>query len=136
MKLEINTPALLFPAVSFLLLAYGNRYVAISGRIRQLANDEHVAGKGRPEQIAMLRRRVGLIRLMQTFAVASMLCCLVSMLLLYLENSAPGKIVFGLGLVLLIVSLIITLFEIQLSTRALDQELAEVATAINKAPLI
>lgn len=127
MKLEINTPALLFPAISFLLLAYGNRYVAISGRIRQLAADPAVAGTGRAGQIAILRRRVGLIRLMQTFAVASMLCCLVSMLLLYLQNTAPGKTVFGLGLVLLIVSLSVTFFEIQLSTRALDHELSEVS---------
>jgi Protein of unknown function (DUF2721) len=125
-KLEINTPALLFPAISFLLLAYGNRYVAIAARIRQLAADHTVTGTGRAEQIATLRRRVGLIRGMQTFAVASMLCCLISMLLLYLQNSAPGKIVFGVGLILLIGSLIITLFEIQLSTRALDQELADV----------
>jgi Protein of unknown function (DUF2721) len=127
-KLEINTPALLFPAISFLLLAYGNRYVAIAGRIRQLAADHTVAGAGRAAQIATLRRRIGLIRGMQTFAVASMLCCLVSMLLLlYLENTAPGKTVFGFGLLLLIVSLVITLFEIQLSTRALDHELADVS---------
>jgi hypothetical protein len=126
-KLEINTPALLFPAVSFLLLAYGNRYVAIAARIRQLAVDQNVAGHGRASQIVLLRKRVGLIRGMQTFAVASMLCCLISMLLLYLQNTAPGKIVFGIGLVLLIVSLIITLFEIQLSTRALDQELGDVS---------
>ncbi len=129
MKLEINTPVSLFPAISFLLLAYGNRYVAIAGRIRQLAADHTAAGSGRAAQIVTLRKRVGLIRGMQTFAVASMLCCLVSMLLLYLQNGAPGKTVFGLGLVLLIVSLVITLFEIQLSTRALDHQLADVSSA-------
>jgi Protein of unknown function (DUF2721) len=132
--LEINTPALLFPAVSFLLLAYGNRYVAIAGRIRQLAADQTVTGLGRTAQISTLRRRVGLIRGMQTFAVASMLCCLISMLLLFLENSAPGKVVFGLGIVLLIISLVITLFEIQLSTTALDHELADASHANQSDP--
>jgi peptidoglycan/LPS O-acetylase OafA/YrhL len=128
MDLEINTPALLFPATSFLLLAYGNRYVAIAARIRQLAKEAAAeTGLSRVSQIGTLRQRIGLIRAMQTLAVASMLCCLISMLLLYLDDPVPGKTVFGLGLMLLIASLIVTLFEIQLSTKALDQELAELS---------
>jgi Protein of unknown function (DUF2721) len=120
MDLEINTPALLFPATSFLLLAYGNRYVAIAARIRQLAKEAAAeTGLSRVSQIGTLRQRIGLIR--------AMLCCLISMLLLYLDDPVPGKTVFGLGLMLLIASLIVTLFEIQLSTKALDQELAELS---------
>lgn len=35
-EVTLNTPALLFPTISLLLLAYTNRYIAISNRIRAL----------------------------------------------------------------------------------------------------
>ena len=36
MELTLTTPALLFPTISLLLLAYTNRFVAIGSRIRNL----------------------------------------------------------------------------------------------------
>ena len=39
MSLSINTPALLFPAISLLLLAYTNRFLAIANVVRRLHDD-------------------------------------------------------------------------------------------------
>ena len=39
MEINITTPAVLFPAVSLLLLAYTNRFLALAGVIRKLHAD-------------------------------------------------------------------------------------------------
>ena len=38
MELSITTPALLFPAISLLLLAYTNRFLALAALMRDLYN--------------------------------------------------------------------------------------------------
>jgi ABC-type bacteriocin/lantibiotic exporter with double-glycine peptidase domain len=124
MRIELNTPALLFPAISFLLLPYTNRYLALANLIRnllqeQLSNpNERLIG-----QIRVLRRRIQLIRLMQTFAVAAMLLSMLCMLTIFLEWEGVGYTLFFLALVMMIISLAISLWEIQLSTHALNLQL-------------
>jgi len=44
MELSINTPALLFPAISLLLLAYTNRFLAIANLVRRLYEDYRKPG--------------------------------------------------------------------------------------------
>jgi len=44
MELSINTPALLFPAISLLLLAYTNRFLALANLVRKLP-DELITGQ-------------------------------------------------------------------------------------------
>jgi len=66
MEITLTTPALLFPAVSLLLVAYTNRFLALGSRIRSL----HTQFKSTPDdllegQIIILRKRVVLIRNMQ-----------------------------------------------------------------------
>jgi hypothetical protein len=39
MEITFNTPALLFPAISLLLLAYTNRFLAIANLVRKLYDD-------------------------------------------------------------------------------------------------
>ena len=36
MELTLTTPAIFFPAISLLLLAYSNRFLAIGSRVRSL----------------------------------------------------------------------------------------------------
>ncbi|MGL6040202.1 MAG: DUF2721 domain-containing protein, partial [Deefgea sp.] len=60
---SINTPSLLFPAISLLMLAYTNRFLAISSIIRQLY--EHHSNNPHDNilrQLGNLRQRVWLIR--------------------------------------------------------------------------
>lgn len=120
MELTIQTPALLFPAVSLLLIAYTNKFLAIANLIRKLYSDYEK--KQLPiliNQIHSLRRRLMLIRWMQVFGVASILLCVVTMFLIYGGWQIWAKILFALSLLLMIISLIISLIELFLSAGAL-----------------
>lgn len=120
MELNIQTPALLFPAVSLLMLAYTNKFLAIANLIRNLVSDyEKNQSTGHLKQIKSLRRRLMLIRWMQVCGVASMLLCVVTMFLIYEDWQVLAKILFGVSLLLMMASLVITLVEIGLSAGAL-----------------
>jgi len=126
MEISLTTPALLFPAISLLLVAYTNRFNAISSRIRSL-HSEH---KENPNdklvsQITSLRRRVYIIRNMQGFGVASLFLCIVCMFALFAGTILLGKIIFGMSLMLMLASLGYSLQEIRLSVQALNLELSE-----------
>jgi hypothetical protein len=121
MNIEISTPALLFPAISLLMLAFTNRFLTLATIIRGLHDryeDKHDENLGK--QIANLRHRVYLIRNMQAFGVASLFCCVVCMFVLFAGWVEVGKWIFALSLILMAVSLAISLREIQLSVGALD----------------
>jgi hypothetical protein len=120
MELNIQTPALLFPAVSLLLLAYTNKFLAIANLIRKLVSDyEKKKHHAHLKQIRSLRRRLMLIRWMQVCGVASMLLCVVTMFLVYENFQVWAKILFAISLLLMMASLVITLVEIMLSAGAL-----------------
>lgn len=127
MEITFNTPALLFPAITLLLLAYTNRFLAIASLIRKL-HDEYISGKKNKvllQQINNLKRRINYIRSMQALGVFSFLCCIVSMFAIYKEWTKAAEYAFALSLLSLLTSLIISLVEIYLSTRALELELSD-----------
>lgn len=128
MQISINTPALLFPAITLLMLAYTNRFLALATLIRnlstkwkQVAEDRHVIR----EQIKNLKRRLILIKQMQASGILSFFVCVLSMLLVYLEYEVWAVFAFGLSLLLLLLSLALSLNEIFISTRALEIELKD-----------
>ncbi len=123
-ELNITTPALMFSAVSLILLAYTNRFLAYAQIVRNLyaefkKNEDAVL----IDQIKNLRRRLHMIRSMQIFGVSSLFLSMASMLLLYLNMNLLGGIAFGTGLISMIISLVISLLEIQISVKALDLHL-------------
>jgi hypothetical protein len=121
MDLTIQTPALLFPALSLLLLAYTNKFLAIANLIRRLYSDyEEKQAGDLVGQIASLRRRLMLIRSMQAFGVGSILFCVVTMFLVYAGFQVWAQLLFGISLGLMIVSLVLSLMEIYLSASALN----------------
>lgn len=127
MELNLTTPALLFPAISLLLLAYTNRFLTLATLIRDL----HAKYRTSPDQILLwqlrsLRYRVLLIKHMQGFGVASFLLCAVSMFALFVDWVAAGKVVFGIALLLMVVSLALSLREIQVSVDALNVRLSDI----------
>ena len=80
MKIDLTTPALLFPAISLLLLAYTNRFLTLANLIRDLhAKYKQSRDQLIPGQIANLRYRMVLIRNMRAFGVSSLLLCVLSM---------------------------------------------------------
>ena len=117
MTLEITTPAVLFPTVSLLLLAYTNRFLALTAIVRQMDSSGDVEHEF--YQVKNLRKRLNYIKKMQYFGVSSLLMCAISMLFLFLQMDFIGKISFGISLVSLIVSLLFSLLEIQISLEAL-----------------
>lgn len=124
MNMTLTTPALLFPAISLLLLAYTNRFLVLAQVIRQLARmEEETPSDLVLRQVAMLRRRIALIRMMQTFAVISFLFCTLSMFAIFLGASQAGVVMFGTSLVLLAASLLVSLAEVITSTNAINVEL-------------
>lgn len=124
MTLTLTVPATLFPAISFLLLSYTNRYLALANLIRNLLAEWRTTSDARlVAQIAVLRRRITLIKFMQTFAVVSMLCAVVSILALWAEQSHVGGALFAAACGALSLSLLVALFEINLSTEALNLQL-------------
>lgn len=131
MDISLTTPALLFPAVSLILLAYTNRFLALAALTRSLYerwSDTH--DPKIPPQIESLRYRVRLIRRMQTLGVGAILLCVVAMFCLFEGWSSVGAWFFGASLIALSASLAVSLHEIQLSGRALDMQLADMETPV------
>ncbi|SFC74845.1 Protein of unknown function [Flexibacter flexilis DSM 6793] len=127
MQLTLNTPALLFPAISLLLLAYTNRFMTLAGLIRTL----HERYKESPDpmtlkQIKNLKLRVILIRNMQVAGISSMFLCVVSMFLIYENYNQAAQYLFGAGLLSLIISLAMSIHEILISTHALQMQLSDI----------
>lgn len=127
MDVTLTTPALLFPAISLLLLAYTNRFLTIAGLIRNL----HQKYQNQPDtnikaQISNLKKRVTLIKNMQLFGIVSLLLCVVSMFAIYETWQTVGSIIFGISLVLLMISLILSIIEIQISVKALNIQLKNI----------
>jgi len=124
MEITLNTPALLFPAISLLLLAYTNRFLAIANLIRGLRklydtdHDQNILS-----QIRNLQTRIMIIRNMQALGIGSLLMCVVCMFALFLDEEFLGKLLFGASLVLMMGSLILSLREIIISVNALTLEL-------------
>ena len=126
--ISITTPALLFPAISLLLLAYTNRFLAIANLVRKLFEEyHHVKEKENLIlQIRSLRRRLNYIRYMQGFGVFSFLLCVSSMYFVYNMWQSMAKATFAVSLISLMISLIFSLVEILQSTSALEVLLSEV----------
>ncbi len=126
MEITLTTPALLFPAISLLLLAYTNRFLTIATLIRNLHSkykeqpDENIWG-----QIKNLRLRVKLIRNMQALGVLSLLLCVVCMFVIFTGNLKLAEFIFGVSLILLILSLAVSAWEIQISVKALNIQLSD-----------
>ena len=126
MEINLTTPALLFPTVSLLMLAYTNRFLSIATIIRNLHDryrenqSDNLLG-----QIANLRYRTYLIRNMQIFGVLSLLACVVSMFALFAGWIQAGQWSFAIALILMIVSMLLSLRELTISVGALDLLLSE-----------
>ncbi|MEM7789874.1 MAG: DUF2721 domain-containing protein [Verrucomicrobiota bacterium] len=126
MEITLTTPAILFPAVSLLMLAYTNRFLALASIVRALHSRYKSEGSNVVKrQIENLRSRLVLIRQMQYFGILSLVSCMLSVVVLFLGVSSIGGLLFCLSLILMLVSLIYCLREITLSGQALEIELED-----------
>jgi hypothetical protein len=125
--LNLTTPTLLFSAVSLLLLAYTNRFLALAQLVRNL----HAIYKEKPDsillgQIKNLRKRLILIRHMQLTGIVSLLICFVCMFLIFIGEDTLAEIIFGISILLMIISLGLSAWEINISVKALDLHLGDI----------
>ncbi|WP_018345158.1 DUF2721 domain-containing protein [Cytophaga aurantiaca] len=130
--LALNTPALLFPTISLLLLAYTNRYIAISNRIRSL-HSQYQTEKSTViiAQIGILKKRIFLIRNMQLLGIATMFIAAFSMFLIYYKLDEWVHAVFGLSLISMLLSLALCSVEVYLSNKALLIQIKDVEHLID-----
>jgi len=123
-QLTLTTPALLFSAISLILLAYTNRFLAYAQVVRNLHStfkeNRNVLLLG---QIQNLRKRLRLTQTMQILGILSLLLCVLCMFLIYVDYQIWAEILFGIALILLVFSLALSIREIQISVKALDLHL-------------
>jgi hypothetical protein len=126
-ELTLTTPALLFSAISLIMLAYTNRFLAYAAVIRNL-HDKYLDNKDKNliEQIKNLKLRLNLTRYMQIFGITSLLLCVLTMFLIYIDYNVFAVWVFGTALLLLILSLALLIREIQISIRALSLHISDI----------
>jgi hypothetical protein len=127
MEISFNTPALLFPAISLIMLAYTNRFLALSSRVRNL-HDKYQNQEQKQilhGQIKNLRYRLKLIKNMQALGVVTFLGCILCMYLIYVQYMLAANIIFAISLLSFSASLLLSFLEIQLSTKALELELSD-----------
>ena len=127
-EISINTPALLFPAITLLMLAYTNRFLSLAALVRKL-HEEYVSGekeKNILNQIRNIRTRLNLIRYMQSFGILSFLCCVLCMYAIFSGWTILANWIFVASLLSLMLSIILSLLEINKSTRALELQLSDI----------
>lgn len=131
--MNLTTPALLFPAISLLLLAYTNRFAVLAQLIRNLSGQyQNNLTDVVIRQIANLRLRIAIIRRMQELGVSSFILCALSMFLLFVDAVNVAQYVFGISIFLLVLSLLFSLYEITISTKAIEIEIEGIEQRMRK----
>ena len=69
---------------------------------------------------------------MQIFGITSLLGCVLAMFLIYIDQPTIAIWVFGLALILLIVSLALLIKEIHISAQALQHHLSDIENYIHR----
>ena len=119
-ELTLITPTFLFSAISLIFLAYTNRFLAYTSLVRNL-KEKYLADKSNvtKAQIENLKKRLNLTRLMQMFGVASLLLCVATMFLIYVGFQTVSAVIFGIALLFLIISLALSVWEINISSKSI-----------------
>lgn len=126
-ELTLTTPAVLFSAISLIMLAYTNRFLAYAAVVRSL-HDKYLEKKDKQliKQIDNIKKRLYLTRAMQIYGISSLLLCVITMFLIYIKQHTIAVWVFGAALVLLIISLALLIKEIQISVKALEHHISDI----------
>jgi len=128
MNLDYVFIAIMFPAIPLMMSVFSNRFHTLSILIRSM-HDEYKYKKQSPAKIKMqfsiLESRVILLRRAQLFMGLSFLFNMLSVLFLFIKEENFAKIFFTICLFSIIIALIIYLYEITLSSKALNYHLSD-----------
>ncbi len=125
-ELTLITPTFLFSAVSLILLAYTNRFLAYTSLVRNL-KVKYMENKSSvtKAEIENLKKRLKLTRLMQLYGVASLLLCVATMFLIYIGLQTVSAVIFAVALLFLITSLALSVWEINISSKSIQIHLSD-----------
>lgn len=125
-ELTLITPTFLFSAISLIFLAYTNRFLAYTALVRNL-KEKYLEDQSKVTiaQIENLKKRLRLTRLMQLFGVASLLICVVTMFMIYIGWQTVSVILFAIALLFLIISLALSVWEINISSNSIKIHLSD-----------
>ena len=125
-ELTLITPTFLFSAVSLILLAYTNRFLAYTSLVRNL-KVKYMENKSSvtKAEIENLKKRLKLTRLMQLYGVASLLLCVATMFLIYIGLQTVSAAIFAVALLFLITSLVLSVWEINISSKSIQIHLSD-----------
>jgi uncharacterized membrane protein len=116
-ELTVQTPTYLFAAINLLLLAYFNRFHSMSTRIRELA------AKDKPQQVKILRQRLGYIQVMLISGILGVATALIDVVVLVMGYKTVGVVLFSTSVGFVMTSLLFSALEISKGVRALDTDL-------------
>jgi len=135
MNLEYTFIAIMFPAIPLTMTMFGNRFHTTSVLIRQMHDDyiyKKVIPAGFDKQLNILKSRIILLKRAQISMSLSFLFNMLSVFALFVNAILPAKLFFALCLFSIILALIIYLYEISLSTKALKYHLLDLDTKIKE----
>ena len=109
------------------MLAYTNRFLALSNRVRMLHDKYQVIEQRHIVfgQIKNLKYRIKLVQNMQTYGVATLLSSILCMFFIFIEYQAVAKFIFAVSLITFSISIFLSFIEIRLSTKAIELELSD-----------
>ena len=135
MNLEYTFIAIMFPAIPLTMVMFGTRFHTTSVLIRQM-HDEYIYEKVMPaefnKQLEILKSRINLLKRAQISMGLSFLFNMLSVFALFFNKTMPAKFFFALCLLSIIAALIIYLYEITLSTKALRYHLSDLDNKYKK----
>ena len=111
-ELTLTTPSILFSAISLIMLAYTNRFLAYASVIRSLKTEHE------QNPTPMAQRQID--------NLSSLLLCVVCTLFIYVGWQLVAVYTFGVALLLLVISLAISIRELLISVKALEYRLDNV----------
>ena len=124
LSLTLTAVGLLFPTISVVLLAQTNRFMSLASVARDLvARYRSGPNPSIRNQVVSLQQRIWLVRWTQGFGVLALLINSCSAFSLFLESLSMARNLFVAAMCCMVLSLLISLREIQLSVRAIDIEL-------------
>jgi hypothetical protein len=131
---DTSMPVLLLPAITFLMISFGTRFTVISNLIRKIHDESTDKSDLKTKdyknrinsEISALNKRLLLTQILQISAGVGFLFNLLAILMLLLENKSLSYILFMIGLITLIISIILFIIEISISSKSLRVHIIDV----------
>ncbi len=128
MDYTFTAPALIFPAISLLMLAYTQRFLTLSDLVRQLHRrylDSNKEDKNALYQIDNIAKRIKVIRLTQQMGALAFALSTLAMITFIFSTEETSLIFFIASLIALLFSLALLLYELHISVEAINLQLED-----------